>query len=76
MQSGQAGVSLFLSHYMAIVDEVGVQIGQTMNCVSPCPVLRAENDPAGWWITLQQQLSGDAPQVGNATQSPNTQWKQ
>ena len=33
VQSGQAGVSLFLSRYLVIVEEVGVQIGQTTNCV-------------------------------------------
>ena len=35
VQSGQAGVSLFLSRYLAIVEEAGVQIGQTTKCVCP-----------------------------------------
>ena len=34
MHSGQARVSLFLSRYLAIVDEDGVQTGQSTNCVS------------------------------------------
>ena len=35
MQSGQVGVSLFLSRYLVIFEEAGVQIGQTTNCVCP-----------------------------------------
>ena len=35
VQSGQAGVSLFLSRYLTIVDEAGVQNGQTTNYVCP-----------------------------------------
>ena len=35
VQSGQAGVSFFLSHYLAIVEEAGMQIGQTTNYVCP-----------------------------------------
>ena len=33
VQPDQAGILLFLSHFLAIVDEVGVQIRQTTNCV-------------------------------------------
>ena len=33
VQSGQADVLLFLSSSLAIVDEAGVQIRQTTNCV-------------------------------------------
>ena len=35
VQSGQAGVSLFLSRYLAIVEEAGMQMGQTTNYVCP-----------------------------------------
>ena len=35
VQSGQAGVSLCLSRYLAIVDEAGMQNGQTTNYVCP-----------------------------------------
>ena len=35
VQSSQAGILLFLSRSLAIVDEAGVQIRQTTNCVCP-----------------------------------------